>query len=114
MSRQPWPDANPRIALIGIGSVLALALLGVAMAGGVSRLFDRDTTPATRLQPIPTPAPELEVHGGGDLLQVRARGLARTTTYGWLDAGHTMARIPLDRAMQITASRGWSGPEPSP
>lgn len=111
MSRQPWPDADPRIALIGIGSVLAIALLGVAVAGGVSQLFDRAAAPAAPLRPISTPAPQLEVRGGDDLRQVLSRGQARITTYGWVDAGHTVARIPLDRAMQITASRGWSEPE---
>jgi hypothetical protein len=113
MSRQPWPDANPRIALIGIGSVLAIALLGVAVAGGVSHLFDHAAPRAGRLRPVATPSPELEVRPGGDLQQVRARGQARITTYGWVDPGRTVARIPLTRAMQITASRGWSEPEAS-
>lgn len=113
MSRQPWPDADPRIAVIGVGSVLALAVLGLATAAGVSHLFDRAATPAVRLRPTSTPGPGLEVRGGGDLRQVRARGQAKITSYGWVDPGRTVARIPLDRAIQITTSRGWSEPEPA-
>ncbi|HKR88143.1 MAG TPA: hypothetical protein VJS38_08190 [Phenylobacterium sp.] len=113
MSRQTPPDASMRIALIGIVAVLATAVLGLLVAAGVSRLFDRSAIPAAPLVPAAPPAPQLEVRGGGDLAQVRARAQAKLSTYGWTDPGHAAARIPLDRALAITAQRGWSDPEPA-
>ena len=109
MSPRPT-DVSPRIALIGVASVLGAAVLGLLVAAGVSRLFDRAATPTAPLRPGAPPPPRLEVVGGADLARVRARAAAKLDGYGWTDAGHRYARIPLDRAMAITAQSGWSDP----
>jgi hypothetical protein len=118
MSRPPpgasRRDASPGVAVLGVGCVLATAALGMVVAAGVGGLFDHAAIPALPLRPSVPPPPRLEVAGGGALDEVRARALAKLSGYGWADAAHTRARIPLDRAMAITAQRGWSDPEPTP
>jgi hypothetical protein len=57
--------------------------------------------------PAPTPpAPQLEAESGQTLDPYRAAEERRLTSYGWVDRSNGVARIPIDRAMQLTAQRG--------
>jgi len=112
MSHEPT-DAPARNALIGIGVLFACVFAGLALAAVFSGVFDRSAPPALHRAPAP-PAPRLEVRGGSDLAQVRAAGARRLATYGWTDRAAGLAHIPIDRAMAITAERGWRDAEAAP
>jgi hypothetical protein len=51
-----------------------------------------------------------------DLLALRAEEDQALTTYGWVDKGRGVARIPVEEAMRLLAERGLprTAPEPSP
>lgn len=62
--------------------------------------------------PLP-PGLRLQITPEADLQALRAREDARLSTYGWVDRSGQVARIPIDRAMALTAERGlpgWPGP----
>jgi len=53
------------------------------------------------------PQPQLEVHPYEQLQQLRAREHNELTTYGWQDKKAGIVRIPIDRAMDIMAQKGF-------
>jgi hypothetical protein len=66
-------------------------------------------TPASpRLEPLPL-EPRIELRAAED---------AQLSTYGWVDRNAGVARIPIDRAMQLIVEHGVPGgmplPEPTP
>ncbi len=56
----------------------------------------RSLPPAPRLQPAPI----------ADLKDMRAAEDQILNGYGWVDQGHGVARIPIDRAIELLAQRG--------
>lgn len=50
----------------------------------------------------PVPSPRLQAHPAADLAAVRANQ-ARADGYGWVNAQHTVARVPVERAMALLA-----------
>ena len=103
-------DAPPRIALIGLGVLSATVLVAVGLAAVFQLAFEH-AAPRIAAHRVRPPAPRLEVVGGSDLARVRAAGARRLTGYGWTDRSAGLARIPLDRALAITAQRGWADRE---
>ena len=59
---------------------------------------------AARLPETP-PAPKLQVSPYADLGTLRAREDAVLQSYGWVDKGTGVVRIPIDRAMDLVAGR---------
>jgi hypothetical protein len=51
-----------------------------------------------------------------DLAALRAEEDAALHSYGWVDKGRGVARIPVEEAMRLLAERGLprTAPEPSP
>jgi len=104
-------DANPR--LIG-----ALAL-GVAVFLLVTPFALRAIYPGaesagrvTGALPVP-PAPRLQVKPAVDLERLRSYERGRLETFGWADRDAQIAHIPIERAMQLLALRGWPAPPPA-
>jgi hypothetical protein len=57
----------------------------------------------------------LQVHPKAEFARLRAEEHERLTTYGWVDREHQIARMPIERAMDLLAARGIAGwPSPSP
>jgi hypothetical protein len=106
-------DAPPRVAVIGL-SVLAgglvLTLLAVA---ALVMVFTRTEPPLSPVVPQRPPAPRLELAGGAALAEVQTRGARKLDGHDQVDRGPGPAHIPIDRAMQITARRGWADAEPA-
>jgi hypothetical protein len=101
-----------RVGALGLIALPVLVIIGVVVAAAVSLSFNRiapTPNPATPTHPSP---PRLEVATGGDLAATRRQADQRLTGYGWVDRDKGVARIPLDRAMAITAQTGWRDPEP--
>jgi hypothetical protein len=108
-------DAPPAVGAIGLLVLAGLVVLGLSLAALLILAHGRAPV-GVRIethQPTP-PAPQLEVAGGASLAEVRARGARRLQGYGWSDRGAGLAHIPIERAMQLTAQRGWADPEPAP
>jgi hypothetical protein len=51
------------------------------------------------------PAPHLQVNPFADLARVNARENRMLNTYGWIDPGHTLARIPIRRAEALSVGK---------
>lgn len=60
--------------------------------------------PVTRAQEFPQP--RLIVKPGATLADLRAAEDAELNSYGWVDRNAGIARIPIDRAMQLLLQRG--------
>lgn len=52
------------------------------------------------------PDPRLQTDPALDLAKMRAHDDRELNTYGWIDRKSGIARIPIERAMQIIAERG--------
>jgi hypothetical protein len=52
------------------------------------------------------PAPRLQANPGVDLMQFKQQELDRLNHYGWINKDAGIARIPIDRAMDILARTG--------
>ena len=55
---------------------------------------------------IHAPAPRLQANPVPELNQLRASEEEKLNTYGWIDRQHGVARIPIERAMDLIAERG--------
>lgn len=118
---RPAPEAGhetqdvsiPAIVKFGIGLATVTALASVAM-WGLFRVFaaredkhDQPVPPmvAASLQRTPR-EPRLEPNPLAPRLAARARENAVLSSYGWVDRGAGIARIPIDRAMELLVARG--------
>jgi len=52
------------------------------------------------------PPPRLQVGAPEELQKLRASEDARLNSYGWVDRSRGIARVPVDRAMQLLVERG--------
>ncbi len=92
----------------GLFTVALSAALGMVGLGHLfeswqsAALPDFTTQQTTRVQP---PAPNMQADALGDIAKLRHSEDMRLTTYGWLDADHTHARIPIDRALPLVVGK---------
>jgi len=88
--------------------VIVVTLLGQFMVGipfSVSR--PADLIGGLQAAPAPTPpVPELESEPGQTLDPYRAAEEQKLNSYGWVDRATGVIRIPIDRAMDLTAQQG--------
>jgi hypothetical protein len=68
--------------------------------------------PGLYVAPRPFPAPELQTSPLSDLEKLQSAQLARIERYGWVDRSKGLLRIPIERAMEIVASKGAAALEP--
>jgi hypothetical protein len=104
-------DMTPRqIAGAAAALFVGLALsLGVVAGAAAWLNHSERQPPATALetQPITPPWPRLEVNGRNARQVVEATAQRRLQGYAWVDRQAGTARIPIERAMQLLAARGW-------
>lgn len=111
---------------IGYKFALWLALAMVLSFGIVYSAFwfferqERAANTATERFPLakdytrPTPTPALQTQPFKDIYLLREEEAKRLQSYGWVDKDGGVARIPIDRAMEIMIQRGFpTRPEPS-
>jgi hypothetical protein len=105
-------DLKPRsIALFA--AALALAIVAVL---AVSRwLFEyaafRQAKQQVAASPLAhtreaTPEPRLQLQGAKELQEMRKAEDAVLNSYGWIDKGSGVVRIPVDRAIEVLAEKG--------
>jgi hypothetical protein len=105
------------IVKFGVALAIATAVVGVGM-WGLLRFFEvrRDerevpvpSMVAANLQRTPS-GPRLEADPLAPRRAVQAREDAVLTSYGWVDPKAGVARIPIDRAMELLVQRGLPPP----
>lgn len=105
MSRQP--DAHETYAVAAgvlhwAAVILALSLLGIVL---LVYFWARPMLSAGEapVRPLP-PQPRLQPDPAPDLAAERALQQSRLDGYMWMDEAHTVARIPITRAMALLAT----------
>jgi hypothetical protein len=59
------------------------------------------------------PSPRLQTDAAADLAALRQAESARLSGYGWVERAEGLVRIPISRALALTAERGLPGwPKP--
>jgi hypothetical protein len=110
-------DVAPRkVVYAGIGLLLGTAI-SVAFAVGVIAVLPAPAAPAKPdLETVSQepPSPRLEIDGRADRAVVEDAAAAKLTGYAWIDRSAGTVRIPIERAMELRAARGWSGMERAP
>lgn len=97
------------IALLVLLTVVFLIVWGI-FAWQKTRLVKRDAPPPVlaeaRAKSLPA-GPLLQRDPEKDLKDLRAREDAVLAGWAWADPGHAYARVPVDRALEIVAARGF-------
>lgn len=113
-------DLRPR-PIVVFGAVLAvvMVLAFVAAYGMIQflRWWERPRleTPASPLATrVVPPQPRLQVEAPKDLKALQAAEQEVLTTYAWVSKEAGIARIPIDRAMQLVLERGLPVSKPAP
>ncbi|MGH6943584.1 MAG: hypothetical protein ACREH6_05120 [Geminicoccaceae bacterium] len=113
-------DASIKVVLWVVVGWIAFVVVGALALGGLLGLFDvlrapSPVGPLGRVELTP-PEPRLEANPKQTLERVRQHEDQLLAGYAWIDRKAGRARIPIDRAMQLLAERGWppEGAKPSP
>ncbi|MEA1673082.1 hypothetical protein [Nitrospirillum sp. BR 11163] len=108
MSRIPETrDMSARGVLWSALGLVAFIAVALGMVAGLVHALGHGRGPMPVTAPPPVagiPLDEVPYQGGP---QVRARAQADLTRYGWADRGAGRAIIPIDRAMDLLARKGW-------
>jgi len=103
---QPDRISIRTIVIFGIGTVVLVVVAGVITAAWIGALNHHrpDRLPANlaTADNVPDRVQEWQTPGI-DLTRLRAEQSARLNSSGWVDDSHTVARIPIERAMQLIA-----------
>lgn len=94
--------------LVALGVVLVVT---AALMWGLSVLLReeieaRDPAPPVLPEartPLPPPEPRLQTHPEADLRRLRSEEEAVLDGYAWVDRAAGVARIPIERAMELVA-----------
>ncbi|HXI03463.1 MAG TPA: hypothetical protein VNI57_09840 [Candidatus Saccharimonadales bacterium] len=106
-------DVNVRlVAYAGSGLILVVILAAIAMLwlfDFFSERTDREQVPpppiarSARQEP---PQPRLQTNPRKDLADMRAEEDAVLDSYGWVDEKAGIARVPIERAVEMVAEHG--------
>lgn len=99
-------------ALAGLSAALIVISVAIWLLEG--RLTDTDTSPpvATVTMPAGPDRPRLQHTPAEDMEALRAETRRILSTSAWQDRKAGIARVPIERAMDELAKRGW--PEGAP
>jgi hypothetical protein len=106
------------LAFVGLfaATVVALVLMYVLLSGFTAR-EERASQPVSPLAASygrqAPPEPRLQTSPRDDLRRLRAREEALLHGYAWVDRQAGVARIPIDRAIELLAARGLPGATPA-
>jgi hypothetical protein len=96
------------LAGLGVMLCLALVLLGALVWAFMAGLAAGQTSVASTAavqRATDAPAPQLQTDPAGDLAKKRAAEDSVLNSYGWIDRQQGTVRIPIDRAMDLLATR---------
>jgi len=104
-------DANIRslvLSVIGLFVLLGASLAAMwAMFGYLNKqeVPGPPASPVVKDRPLP-PTPRLQTAPYDDLTRMRATEEEKLNSYGWVDRRSGTVRIPIERAIELTAERG--------
>ncbi len=104
-------DAGVRNVAVLAGAFVGLLIFGLIVGYGTFRfMFTQETTTVvpSPLQPgrVLPPGPRLQVNAQEDLHDYLQQQQQTLGSYGWVDQGAGVVRIPIDRAMDLVLQRG--------
>ena len=100
--------------VLGFFASLGVTIVIVALvARGLMALYAQHR-PHEALPPVtsslaPALGPKLQVKPTLALQELHDREEAVLNSYGWVDPARGIVRIPIDRAIDLAAQRGWPG-----
>ena len=97
------PSRSSFALTIGVVLVCFLVFAGIV---GLAYLKNRDTTLAVDFTKIDVADQWKYTEAGraARLAELRAKELAASTTYGWVDQAGGVVRLPIDRAMELVVA----------
>ncbi|MEP7071670.1 MAG: hypothetical protein ABI839_04735 [Verrucomicrobiota bacterium] len=100
-------DADVLSVALVAALVLLLLTISFLLARGVFRFADRAEKPP-RLSAVRAhfPSPRLQAHPAADLAFSKRAREKELHSYGWVDRKAGVARIPIERAMELLLERG--------
>lgn len=104
-------DAGVRNVAVLAGAFVGLLIFGLIVGYGTFRfMFTPEVTTVvpSPLQPgrVLPPGPRLQVNAQEDLRDYLEEQNQTLDSYGWVDQGAGVARIPIDHAMDLVLQRG--------
>ncbi len=105
-----------------VGGLVAVTLVVMGLMWGIAVLFKgslagKDPAPPAlaeaREARVP-PGPNLQPNPSADLAAFRAAEDAELATWAWVDREKAVARVPVERALEIVARRGLPARPPMP
>jgi hypothetical protein len=98
--------------IAGAGLLAGVVLSGLIVAAVMGALgFRGESRSSPDSLGTPPGTARLQVTPAKDRVRIEERARRLLHGYAWLDKNHTRARIPIDRAMDILAAKGWPDPE---
>lgn len=100
------------IVLSAAGLSIVVFVVFVLMVGMFDVLKSTENEQAHQVSPLGPateipPQPRIQEHPWEELQQLRAREQNTLTTYGWQNQKDGIVRIPIDRAIDIMAQKGF-------
>lgn len=100
------------LSLVALLLLVAAAVIGMFGFQGLveSRAAASDPPPSPLVETdVQPPQPRLESDPGEVLARLRLLERVQLERYAWIDRGQGIARVPVERAMEILAERGLDG-----
>lgn len=104
--RRDLPARGVMIFSAALAAAVALVLVASGALFDVLAARRREPSPGPLAPPARVDAPRLEVVPGAELEALRREEAERLGSYGWVDRARGVARIPIDRAMDLLLERG--------
>lgn len=92
-------------AAITVGAIVVCIGLAWLLRAFIATEDLGQRNPLAPVQQVP-PEPRVEVQPWELLHQLRSREDTTLRSYGWVDKGQGIVRIPIDRAIDLTLDRG--------
>ncbi len=97
------------LLLLALVFVVSILLLYVTVNG----VFKASTVNAFPVDTTTFKEPVLQIHPVADLDAYRAQETKLLNSYGWVDKSAGIARIPIDRAIDLISEQGLPAREPA-
>lgn len=115
-AQHEYTDIDPSVGYKFAVWLAVAMLLSVAIVYGTFFFFEGQQKAADVVSqqyplaaglPKLPPAPNLQNQPFKDIYELRNTEAEKLTTYGWVDKEGGIARIPIDRAMEVMLQRGF-------
>lgn len=98
------------VAWFAVGLIVSAVIIHVTVAGlfhVFKEGYPSPAAPSRITEPqVLAPGPRLQIDTAADLDQFRADEEAKLNGYGWVDRNAGVIRIPIERSMELIATRG--------